>query len=187
LQYALGYSRLQLTIGTSENRNKNTDYPSTAFEKNNCFTLISSSNKKVCGIIGLLNNKISKLNRFDGPIALAELETTALLHNVFAVPSMSPLPVYPAVERDMAVIVDNTVTHQDILNEIKKNAPLELTNIRLFDIYKAKELGSNRKSMAYRLRYSSKERTLTDEQVNQLHDNIQEGVSRGLNAEIRKG
>ena len=100
---------------------------------------------------------------------------------------MKPLPAYPAVVRDVAMIVDASVRNESVLAEIRKNSPRELTDVRLFDRYVGKEIGMGRKSLAYSLTYRSLERTLTDEEVNVMHESIKESLKNGLKAEIREG
>ena len=118
---------------------------------------------------------------------MLELRLAPLLDSVFKVACMKPLPAYPAVVRDVAMIVDASVRNESVLAEIRKNSPRELTDVRLFDIYVGKEIGMGRKSLAYSLTYRSLERTLTDEEVNVMHESIKESLKNGLKAEIREG
>ena len=93
---------------------------------------------------------------------------------------------YPGVDRDVAMIVDEGVSHAAVLKAIWQAAPAELTDVRLFDIYRGQGLGEGKKSMAYSLTYRSMEKTLTDEAVNGMHDGIKAILRSELQAEIRE-
>ena len=86
------------------------------------------------------------------------------------------------------MIVDEAVQHGDVLRAIWKGAPVELTQVRLFDIYRGQGagLGAGKKSLAYSLTYRSRDRTLTDEEANRLHEGIKAVLRRELRAEMRE-
>ena len=142
---------------------------------------------KFSGILGLLNGNIRKKWRFTQPVAVLEMRVSSLMPHVLETPIMMPPPLYPSVRRDLALIVDNSVKHEEVVKTIKNISPKELTDIQLFDIFKSKGIGLNRKSMAYALIYRSLDRTLTDEEVNSLHSAIKAGIKNRLKAEIREG
>ncbi len=139
------------------------------------------------GVIGLLKQSIRGDWRLRMPVALLEVTLEPLLQKVFTTKSAAPLPVYPSVRRDVALVVDQAVTHESVLLAIRKIAPKELTGTDLFDIYHSKDLGRSRKGMAYSLEYRSLDRTLTDDEVNELHAAIKTGIKTELHAEIREG
>lgn len=139
------------------------------------------------GILGLLKQSIRGEWRMRAPTAVFEAKTEPLLGEAFAVLRTKPLPVYPSVSRDMAIVVRKDVKHENVLAAIRKIAPKELTGVEIFDIYYGKELGDVRKGMAYSLRYSSRDRTLRDDEVNELHAAIKAGIRKMLEAEIREG
>ncbi len=139
------------------------------------------------GVLGLLKNDIRSDWRLRSPAALLEARLEPLISRAFEARHAKPAPAYPSVNRDVAIVVPMNVMHKDIVEVISKIAPKELTDIRLFDIYYGKELGTDRKGMAYSLRYRSPHRTLTDEEVNDLHSAIKAGIRNGLKAEIREG
>ncbi len=138
------------------------------------------------GIIGIVSGSICEEWRISGPVAVLEVGLSALLEHVFDVPVAAPLAVYPAVERDMAIIVDLDVRNGDVLNIIEKNAPAELTGVRLFDIYTGNGVRDNKKSLAYSFTYRSLVRTLTDEEANELHESVKDNIIEELNAEVRE-
>jgi phenylalanyl-tRNA synthetase beta chain len=138
-----------------------------------------------CGQFGILSRGIGEGWRMSDPVAILEMAIKPLLTHVFELPKLNPVPIYPSVLRDMAIIVDSSVRHEDVLRVIRDAAPAELTDVRLFDIYTGQGVGECKKSIAYSLAYQSLETTLTDEAVNAFHAALMDAVVNALNAEIR--
>lgn len=138
------------------------------------------------GVVALLSEGIRADWRMARPVALAELELAPLVASAFAPRELLPVPVYPAVCRDLAVIVPQDTRHEDLVRVIRASAPAELTDLRLFDIFTGEGVGEAMKSLAYAFTYRSFTRTLTDEEVNGYHDSVKESIRTELNAEIRE-
>ena len=96
------------------------------------------------------------------------------------------VPKFPAVERDIAIIVDEKVEVGQIEKIITKKAKKLLEKMQLFDIYRNEKLGDNKKSVAYSLIFRDKNRTLSDEEINVVMENIIGELQKTLNAELRK-
>jgi phenylalanyl-tRNA synthetase beta chain len=139
------------------------------------------------GQLGVVRKSIGAQWRMTEPVAVAELAVDALIAHLSDAPHVSPIPVYPSVARDMAIIVDEAVSHAEITEVMRKNAPVELTAIELFDIFRGEGIEEGKKSMAYSLVFRSGERTLTDEEVNGFRDRIGDGLTSELGIEIRVG
>jgi phenylalanyl-tRNA synthetase beta chain len=96
---------------------------------------------------------------------------------------------FPAVVRDIAMIVPDSVSHERIYNEILRLPEPLLETVRLFDVFSGSEgqhLGNGRKSLAYTLTYRDKSRTLTGEEVTAAHARIRERLQSELGAELRE-
>ena len=96
---------------------------------------------------------------------------------------------FPAVTRDIAMIVPDTVTHENVSAEILSEPEPLLESVRLFDVFSGKDeqhLGPERKSLAYTLTYRDKSRTLTSDEVNAAHGRIRERLRTKLGAELRE-
>jgi phenylalanyl-tRNA synthetase beta chain len=139
------------------------------------------------GVMGLVAEPLRREWRLADPVAVAELRLAPLLARVDAVPRVQAIPAFPGITRDVAMIVKEDVRHEEIVKMIRENAAPELTSVTLFDIFRDKEMGVGRKSLAYSLVYRSLERTLTDEDANRYHEVIKSALKSGLNAEIREG
>ena len=158
----------------------------TACFKPNRSGLISLDGK-ICGVMGILRDEIRREWRILEPVGLIEFMLDPFLKRAFQVPSVTMLPIYPSVTRDIALRAPVAMHHADILKTIWENSPKELTAVVLFDIYTGKEIGAGFRSMAYSLRYQSPDRTLTDEEANQLHESVKKRLKNELKVEIREG
>ncbi|MBT3193838.1 MAG: phenylalanine--tRNA ligase subunit beta [Verrucomicrobia bacterium] len=139
------------------------------------------------GVLGLLRKDLRHRHRMADPVAFAELPVTPLLGSVFTNPVFHPIPQYPAISRDVAIAVDQNVSHSAILKVIHEAAPVELTGIDLFDIFTGEGVKRGTKSLGYSLTYRSFERTLTDEDANGYHEAIKDALKRELDVDIREG
>jgi len=142
---------------------------------------------EACGVMGLVSERVCGEWRLVEPVAVLELKMAPLLANALRVPSAKPIGQYPGVERDVAMVVDDSVTQGAVIDAIWRAAPAELVDIRLFDIYRSDSLGQGRKSMAYALTYRSMDKTLTDDAANTLHDKVKAALRHDLSADIREG
>jgi phenylalanyl-tRNA synthetase beta chain len=92
---------------------------------------------------------------------------------------------YPKVFRDFACIFDKTVLFDDVKSFIQVKSSKLLKNVNVFDIFESKELGPNKKSMAFELEYFDTDRTLTDEEVEKDFEKLIKLVSKQFNAKLR--
>ncbi len=117
---------------------------------------------------------------------LAEINITKLVKYARANKKYTEVPKFPAVERDIAVIVDEKVEVGQIEKIVTKKAKKLLESIELFDIYRNEKLGENRKSIAYSLIFRDKSKTLSDEEINHVMEAIISELEKVLGAELRK-
>lgn len=89
------------------------------------------------------------------------------------------------MERDMAIVVSKDIMAGDINRIIRKSAGNLLERISLFDVYQGSQIKEGFKSMGFSLRFQSPERTLTDEEVNVIHQKIQQALKDNFQAELR--
>ena len=92
---------------------------------------------------------------------------------------------YPSVEKDLAFIVDDSVTSLEIIDTIKKSAGHILSNIDVFDLYKGENVPSNKKSIAYNLTFTDYNKTLNDDEVMKIFNKIISDVERKHSAILR--
>lgn len=97
----------------------------------------------------------------------------------------TPLPKYPATSRDIALVVEEDMAVGDIEKVIKEAGGKLLREIRLFDVYRGPQVGENKKSVAFALTYRHDDRTLTDDDVNKVHNKILDDLREKLDIVLR--
>jgi len=95
-------------------------------------------------------------------VLLAELNLDLLLTRRSAAKSFKPLPAFPSIRRDVAMLVPEATTHEAVLQVLKQAKPANMESVELFDVFRGKNVPSSQKSMAYAFTYRHPERTLTD-------------------------
>lgn len=98
----------------------------------------------------------------------------------------APIPRYPAISRDMAVVVEQSVEVGGLLQTARETAGEWLESVQIFDIYTGEKVGASKKSVALSLVYRHQERTLTDEEVSELHVQVVAAIENTYQAELRK-
>jgi phenylalanyl-tRNA synthetase beta chain len=115
----------------------------------------------------------------------AELDFQALIDLATPLRAYEPLPRYPAVAHDIALIVDEDTLHEELEAEIRRaGAPL-LKGVDLFDLYRGTSIPEGKKSLAYSLSYRLPDRTLTDADVSEVEDRIVEALVSRFGAQVR--
>lgn len=138
------------------------------------------------GVLGEIHPKVRE--HFDissERVCLAEVDLERLLNQVKLERYYEPIPRFPAVERDIALIIDAAVPAERIKELIEKTGGAWLKKITLFDLYRGEQIPKEKKSLAYSLTYQADDRTLTDEEVNRVHEKIQRTLEQELGAQVR--
>ncbi|MCP9850577.1 phenylalanine--tRNA ligase subunit beta [Cyanobium sp. Morenito 9A2] len=99
--------------------------------------------------------------------------------------SFSPFPTVPAAERDLALVVPRTLLASQLLHAIRKAGKPLLEHVELVDRYEGEQLGADRCSQAFRLRYREASRTLTDGEVEEAHSRIRQALEKQFDAQLR--
>ncbi|MHB8077024.1 phenylalanine--tRNA ligase subunit beta [Desulfosporosinus fructosivorans] len=119
-------------------------------------------------------------------VVLFELEFNPLFDRMRQTVRAHSIPRFPAIQRDLAVVVAVETQADAVMSKMKKLGGQLLQQVEIFDVYTGKPIPDDRKSLAFMLRYQSLERTLTDEEVNILNSRILEGIQQEFAAEWRK-
>jgi phenylalanyl-tRNA synthetase beta chain len=143
------------------------------------------SDDRVIGIAGQLSAARASAIDAPGAVFIAEVDVDLVLGARRSGKRFNELERFPAVTRDIAMIVPDKVTHAEILRAIKNPKEALLESVQLFDLFIG-ELGEARKSLAYSLTYRDRSRTLTSEEVTAAHAKIRERLRRDLGAELRE-
>jgi len=139
----------------------------------------------VLGTIGELHPQAQQEFDLDQEVYLFELNLAKIFevagnYAAFAVPSR-----FPAVERDSALLLDESIEAQKILDVARKSIGKFGQDIVIFDVYKGKGIPEGKKSIALRVRYGSPDKTLTEDEVAKAHGKLVKSVCYQLTAEIR--
>jgi phenylalanyl-tRNA synthetase beta chain len=137
------------------------------------------------GVVGELHPTLQRAFDLPAPVYVAELS----LDRLEAIPARPlvhrPLPRFPAVQRDLAVVVPATVAAVEVSRTIQAIPNPCLKRVVLFDVYTGGQVGAGRKSLAYSLLYQAEDRTLTDAEVNAMHGEVVARLRESLGAEVR--
>ena len=137
------------------------------------------------GYMGQIHPLVAKNYGMDSEIYCAEINFTALMDLRKPEPTYTPLPKYPTVSRDLAVVCDEEITVAQVEEVIEKTAGKLLRNIRLFDIYRGTGVPEGKKSMAFSLELRADDRTLTDTDSEQVVSKVLEALKTSLGAILR--
>ncbi|MBI2958019.1 MAG: phenylalanine--tRNA ligase subunit beta [Chloroflexi bacterium] len=134
------------------------------------------------GIMGEVHARVVEAFDANGPIYLAEVDLHRLLSAVSGECRYEPLPRFPSVVRDIALVVDAGVRYLDI-SDVVKSQPL-VSDVTLFDVYEGDRVEKGKRSIAFRVIYQS-DHTLTDEEVNKVQGKMLEVLSSRFRATLR--
>jgi phenylalanyl-tRNA synthetase beta chain len=118
-------------------------------------------------------------------VLLAELDLDILLARGNSARSFKPLAAFPSIQRDVAMIVPEAVTHEAVLSAVKQAKPNNLEVVELFDVFRGKHVPEGHKSLAYSFTYRAADRTLKDEEVQAAHDRLVGVFQSALGATLR--
>ena len=144
-------------------------------------TAYISVNNEIVGIIGKLHPTITKEN-----IYVLEINLTDLLNKKTGKMKYKEISKFPNVKKDLAIVIDKKITSKEVEEVIKKAGGSLLTKLELFDLYTGQNIDENKKSLAYSLTFENKAKTLTDEEINKVLENIIEMLDKKLGGTLRK-
>lgn len=142
--------------------------------------------KDIIATIGEVHPAVLENYGIEKRVYLAEVNVTKIVKYSRQNKKYVEVPKFPAVERDIAVIVDEKVEVGQIEKIITKKSKKLLESATLFDIYRNEKIGNNKKSVAYSLIFRDKKKTLSDEEINTTMENIISELEKVLGAELRK-
>lgn len=135
------------------------------------------------GIVGELHPKVLQSFEITEAAYLFEIDLVALLPFATGHKMFKPIPRFPAMVRDIALIVDAEIAHQKIL-DIINSFPL-VERVIIFDVYSGEQVPKGKKSLAYRITFQSPTHTLTENEVNKVQQQILDKLSHDLGATLR--
>ena len=136
---------------------------------------------------GIVSKQTLGLFDIKQPVFFADLNWDSLSKIATAnKQAFNPIPKFPAVQRDLALIVPKQLAYEEVEKTVQKMSLKKLQGIRLFDIFESEKLGAGKKSMAVNFTFLDEEKTLTDQEIDGWMNKIMSNLERDLQAEIRK-
>ena len=160
-------------------KNTSIDY----FHPGVCADILANGEK--IGEIGQVSYEVCKNFSIKKNIFVCEIDIEKIRDKSSLTRIYEPLIKYPAVKRDLAIIVDKDIDSGSIEKIFKNNSNDLLKNVELFDIYTGNQIDNGKKSMAYKLTFQSREKTLVDEDINSVIDSMLSELKEELGAYLR--
>ena len=154
-----------------------------SYHPGRCAYVYSGSN--IVGVFGQIHPQAAKNFGVDAELYCAELSFDELLLACGPDPEYAPLPKFPAVTRDIAVVCDEAVTVGALEAAIRRGAKGLLKDAALFDIYRGKNIGEGKKSVAFNLTLRADDRSLTGEEADEDVKSILEALEKDCGAVLR--
>lgn len=144
-----------------------------------------SAGGKTLGLIGEIHPAVGRKYGIETPVYIGELDFENVFLNIGTDVKFKELPKYPAVTRDIAMLVDKTVPVADIEEVVKKASGKLLESINLFDVYEGEQIPEGKKSVAYSAVYRALDRSLTGDEVQKVFDKVLKNLENQLGAQLR--
>lgn len=148
-------------------------------------TALFKKGKEVIAAVGELHPKVAENLGITKKAYIFEMDVLTLMKYTANKTSYTALPKYPAISRDLAMLVDATVNAAEIERVIAQNGGQYFKGVTLFDIYTGKQIAEGKKSMAFTMQFQSNEKTLTDAEADEAFQRILSAVQQEFQAELR--
>ena len=143
-------------------------------------TALISVNNDIVGVIGKIHPKIEKED-----VYILEIDLDKLLAKKVGKMKYKEISKFPNIKKDLSILVDKNITAQEIELKIKKSAGANLQSYEVFDVYTGKGIEESKKSIAFSLTFGKQDRTLTDEEINEVMNKIIANLEKDFRAELR--
>jgi phenylalanyl-tRNA synthetase beta chain len=137
------------------------------------------------GALGELLPEVAHAFELPAGVFIFELDLPLVAHHIRREIAFTPLPRFPSVTRDVAVTIDVGISAEEIMAIIRGIDNQYTESIEVFDCYQGDPIPVGKKGLAFRIRYRSLDRTLTDEEVNQFHHEVLEQLQKVPGLAIR--
>ena len=139
-----------------------------------------SVNNDIVGTIGKVHPELAK------DVYVLEINLDKLLAKKVGKMKFKEISKFPSVNKDLSLVVNKNIEAQELAKQIKKFAGSKLSDIKIFDVYTGTGIEEDKKSISFNLVFSDNNKTLNDEEINEIIQKIIEGVKKSSGAEIRK-
>jgi phenylalanyl-tRNA synthetase beta chain len=144
----------------------------------------SGSTDRPIGLLGVLHPQIQAKSGLEKSAIIFELRISAL--QAAFIPEFREISRYPAIRRDLALVLAEAISAQDVLDNVRKTAGALLVNLELFDEYRGEGIDSGRKSLALGLTLQDTSRTLNERDVETVVGRVVAGLKASFDAQLRQ-
>lgn len=148
-------------------------------------TALFMKGKEIIAYVGEVHPQVQAQMNITKKTYLFEMDIEKLMKYSALTCRYQSLPKYPAMSRDLALVVADDITASEVEKMIVKNAGKLLNNICLFDVYMGEQVGKGQKSLAFSLQFQSAEKTLTDAEIDPYFESIIKALEEAFNAKLR--
>ena len=144
---------------------------------------ITASNLQL-GLVGEIHPRVSDAYDLKQTAFIFELDLEKIAGLIPQTRTSKPMPRYPAIYRDITIIVDRGIETQTVLEAVEKFQEELIESLNLFDVFEGNPIAAGKKSVSFRITYRSPGKTLVDDDVNDLHKSITERLLKAFNATL---
>ena len=148
-------------------------------------TAVFKKGREILATIGEIHPAVTEALGINKKIYAFECDVATLMKCASKKFSFETLPKYPAITRDLAILVDDNVAAGEVEKVIAKSAGKFFNEVTLFDVYKGDRISADKKSLAFTIKFQSNERTLKDEEADTAFKNILSTLEKTFAAELR--
>jgi phenylalanyl-tRNA synthetase beta chain len=130
--------------------------------------------------MGLLKKELSDWYKIDKPVLVAEIGIAKITATVKDRP-FKMWNKFPSSSRDFSFLIDKTIKYEKLINSIEDNKPDSLESFELFDYYRGKGIPEDKISLSMSFSYRAKSKTLTNEEINNMHERLVQQLKTKLN------
>ncbi len=138
------------------------------------------------GFLGRVKGELAKRFDIDDQVFVCELKVETVSEGMKSERKYIPLPKFPSVTRDLAFVVDSSITQLSLADAIRRSGEPLLVALVLFDEYRNDRIGAGKKSLAYALEFQSLDHTLNDKEIDQVIARIVDAANRKCDAVLRR-
>jgi phenylalanyl-tRNA synthetase beta chain len=143
-------------------------------------------NDEIIGYLGRIRAEVARQIGIENTVFGFEFNVQKLYRHIDPDRRYQPFSKFPYTEKDLAIVVEKNISSADIRKVISEAGGNLLTFVEVFDVYAGESIEKTKKSLAFRLRFQSLERTLTDSEINILFNKIIRATAEKLNARLRE-
>jgi len=136
------------------------------------------------GLVGEINRRVSDSYDLRQTAFIFELDLEKIAGLIPQTRQSNPIPRFPAIYRDITIIVDRGIETQSVLEAAENFQEKLIENLNLFDVFEGDPIAAGRKSVSFRITYRSPGKTLVDDDVNDLHKSITERLLNAFDATL---